>query len=602
MCGIFGIIKTDGFEKKFNNLNSLSHRGPDDYFFYESQKIFLSHSRLKIMDKANGRQPFIDNERKVVTAVNGEIYNFSELRASLVQEGIKFKTSSDCEVIHQGYMTYGESFFHKLIGIFAFSIWDEKKEKLILCRDHAGVKPLYYHHDKDNLSFSSEIKSLIIEAGVDPQVCNEALTEYLFYRYVRSNKTLFNNIYKLLPGDCLIVRKGEIEIKKLTYSNQDIGELFPEKRHKFLSTLNEVVRSQLISDGVNFGVYLSGGIDSSSIAAISSIFSPQRLFSYCVEFDDYPDNSEATFAKLVGEHFNTNHKTLTLKMSDIKENLLKIAWHYDEPMGDAAIIPTYFVSRLANEDSVKVVFAGEGADELFAGYTKYKEMIEAFKKNNFSDMPEIWEKNISVFNLSELSSLGFDVNEIKDELNSESFLSKQNIDDFVQSLLETDQESMLSENYLMKADKMTMAFGIEERVPFLDQRIVSFARQLSWKDMSTRYDSSITEKAILKDSLHTILPVDIISRKKKGYGTPTDIWFKNDMYDLLINRLNKSSILASLDTKFINHLLDEHKNNLAKNNVKLWSLLALDLWHFVHIKNKSRIDDLNLEKYINDAA
>lgn len=601
MCGIFGYNLTGSLVGgEFSN--TLGHRGPDSFAEWSDESVYLSHSRLSIVALQNGAQPFVDTE--LVTMVNGEIFNFAELKSQLISRGAKFITNSDCEVIHHGYKYYGQHIFSKLEGIFAVAIWDRKEKSLTLARDPQGVKPIYYYQRGVDFAFTSEIKSFFLDVeGIIPKVNENALSEFLFYRYVRSSDTLFESIYKLCPGEIISYKNGEIS-KNLFSSDCDIRspKSYIEAQHRLVEILSNSVQSQLMGDA-DIGIYLSGGIDSSTICALTTIYSTRSIRSYCVEFEEYPDHSEAVYAEQVANTFGTIHRNVNVSLRDVIENLFLMGWHYDEPMGDAAVAPTFLVSKVAASDGIKVILAGEGSDELFAGYSKYQILYNLAKSQTVYDQAELlntWINCISVFDLNDLRALGVDrcqLDVLLSSVSADISKTKLTAENLVKSLLLTDQNSMLAENYLMKADKMTSAHGLEERVPFLDLPFVSFCRKLEVDQMVAINGGVYEEKKIIKNAFSNLLPLDIINRKKKGYGTPTSIWFKNELKILMSERIRKSTILKRFNQEYIIKLLDDHVNGRKNQNVKLWALLALDLWHYIYIENFAKIYNIDWDTY-----
>ena len=367
------------------------------------------------------------------------------------------------------------------------------------------MKPLYFLDNGEKVAFASEIKSFFLELkGHRPSVDEKSMAEFLYYRYVRSHRTMFEGVSKVLPGQIVQFnrnQKNTFSIHTPKSSLESSSRL--ESQHRVVEALTKSVQAQLLGEAQS-GVYLSGGIDSSTICALCSIYSTRPLRSYCVDFKEHKDNSESVFAGLVANEYRTKHKNVTVSLSDVLANWFEMAWHYDEPMGDAAVVPTYLVSKIAALDGVKVIFAGEGADELFAGYEKYKRIFNlSHESENVSRerIEDEWISSTTVFDAQALQDLG-----IARQMSQEIARSqKKDIPDcyqdaaaLVKSLLVTDQRSMLAENYLMKADKMTAASGLEERVPFLDLRFLEIARTINFDHMTNNESGSYEEKALLK--------------------------------------------------------------------------------------------------------
>jgi len=376
MCGICGIIHLDGQPVDYNLLESmtsvLTHRGPDDCGYHLDQGLGLGFRRLSIIDLTAGRQPMANEDGTVWVVFNGEIYNFRELRASLQQQGHIFRTAADTEVIVHGYETWGDDVVQHLNGMFAFALWDSRRQKLLLARDRLGIKPLFYTWHRQTLAFASEIKSLLLLPGGDAAVSSRGVFEYFSQHFIPGADTIYRDIRKLRPGEILVLAEGKLRIKQYWQASVTCGrerrptEWCEELRHR----LTEAVQRQLVAD-VPLGVFLSGGIDSSAITAVMARSGLKEVRTFSVGFD-VPKYDETRYAQLVSRHLGTTHETfrLTAASTDILPQLL---WHLDEPLADATIIPTYLLSDRTRRH-VTVALSGEGGDELFAGYTQYQGM------------------------------------------------------------------------------------------------------------------------------------------------------------------------------------------------------------------------------------
>ncbi|MGH7233739.1 MAG: asparagine synthase (glutamine-hydrolyzing), partial [Nitrospiraceae bacterium] len=378
MCGIAGIFNYRGFAGVDSRqlqlmADTMVHRGPDDEGLYVSGPIGLAHRRLSIIDLKGGHQPMFNEDGSVAIVFNGEIYNHESLRAALEPKGHVYRTNSDTESIVHAYEELSPSFETHLTGMFAFAIWDARRKRLVLSRDRVGIKPLYYMVHGDRIIFASEIKAIVAIEGVDCRVDPDALDAYLSLRYVPGPKTMFKDVFKLQPGHTLVVEDGRVTIHQywdLQYSEEPREER--QVLDELRSLLFEVCRSHLMSE-VPYGVFLSGGIDSSSVVAVIRELLHERVMTFTVGYEHAAGINEFDSAGLVSRHTDTDHHELTLPSKDFAEWIPRMVWHLDEPVGDAACIPLYFLARYA-KGRATVLQSGEGADEIFAGYSLYKKM------------------------------------------------------------------------------------------------------------------------------------------------------------------------------------------------------------------------------------
>jgi len=543
----------------------------------------------------------------MVLVCNGEIYNYQTLKLELMSKGYKFKTNSDSEVIVHGYEDQGSAFFSRLNGMFAFALWDATINSLLLARDPSGMKPLYYLERDKRFAFASEMKALVNFDKTHSGINEEVLADYLFWRYVPNAQTMYKDIKKLLPGQILVINDGTIsEVLSIGPYASKIAPVRSEPRNIALlsSCLSSAVERHLMSE-VPVGVFLSGGIDSSTIAGLSSIFSFEQIFSFCVYFRDFPEGSEVGFAESVARYYETNHHNVEVCLDDVIRELPLIAWHYGEPMGDGAVIPTYFVSKYA-EKFVKVILAGEGSDEQFAGYDKYHQMLGRFRYGivDHTTLSRAYRDFISVFSLGQLSLLlkDFDAGLQEHKLNTmldPVFYNHQSDDELLKSMLLFDRSSMLAENYLMKGDKMTMAHGVEERAPFLDREILSFSSKLDVNLLYKISSDGLREKHILKKAVSGIIPIEIVNRKKKGYGTPTHVWLRNELGELFEKRIKRSTVFEMFfNLDYIHELSGRHRSGKEDHRTRIWSLLALDLWFEIFITRGGARPDGDYQEFL----
>jgi asparagine synthase (glutamine-hydrolysing) len=595
----------------------LKHRGPDDEGFFVDTSVGLGFRRLSIIDLIGGHQPMANEDGTITVVFNGEIYNFRELRSELQQQGHRFSTVSDTEVIVHGYEAWGDDVVHHLNGMFALAIWDSLKRKLFLSRDRLGIKPLYYAHINNTIAFASEIKSLLFVPAVDRQVSDLGVFEYFSYHFVPGANTIYKKIFRLQPGESLVVKDGTIKTKHywqpaVTYKT---GKKIEDWTEELLHRLKEAVRLQLVAD-VPIGVFLSGGIDSSAITAAMSALGVQQIGSFNIGFD-VPKYDETYFADLVSKQFGTTHKTFPIR--DWPRDLLpKLMWYLDEPMADATIIPTYLLSQMTRQN-VKVALSGEGGDELFAGYTQYQglqlnRMLNYFPSSLRRGLVDIFN-NINHFGIDALGyfwhrvakilhtsffppfeaytrKLTFFLPEQLDRLFSPDFKSRTatfpyletfwkiqkanpHLDPMAQAGL-ADLTVFLPEDMLVKVDRMSMACSLEVRVPLLDHTFVEFA-------LSIPFDLKIhgfKTKYILREALKGWLPQTIVNRRKRGFSPPLEYWLKRH----LVEYAREEKIMETLsetgyfNLDYVRELLQKHVAAEGNYAQQLWSLVVFATW------------------------
>lgn len=586
MCGICGFI---GFEDKTlikKMYDSLSHRGPDDHGTFFGDGITLGHRRLSIIDLEGGHQPIHNENEDIWIVYNGEIYNHLELRKCLEKQRHKFYTSSDTEVIVHAYEEFGDRFVEKLDGIFAFALWDGKLKRLVLARDRLGVKPLYYLKINDKFLFASEIKSILEYEEVNREL-NFAVLPHLFtYRSTPSSETVFKGIKKIPPGHTLTLSNGTITINRYWDINSHTVVGGSEKNilKSFKILFEDAVKKRMISD-VPLGAYLSGGVDSSSVVAIASRFTEMPIDTFAVGFGASTDEFE--FAQEVAECFETNHHELMVQPNDISKILPQIIWHLDEPIADPATIPTYLMSELTKK-YVTVVLTGEGADELFAGYPKYKLFTPYF-----GGIPRSWRYNL--FRYSPPSNTFNDIE--KDKLMSNEIYTSVKLNQKVNhknlnlnNLLLSDITHQLPNYLLMKVDKMTMAHGLEARVPFLDHKLVEFSCSIP----ANLKIKGFTGKYIIRKAMSDVLPKNITNRSKKGFPMPLNSWLAGDLKELMVQTLSDSIILKRyFNERYIGKIIkgcEKSINPITKKRCtdQAWHLLVFALWYEIYIENYRR--------------
>ncbi|QSZ26697.1 asparagine synthase (glutamine-hydrolyzing) [Aceticella autotrophica] len=629
MCGICGFTgDIAGFIGRRNleeMLGIIRHRGPDDEGIYSKGETGLGIRRLSILDIKSGHQPIHNEKKNIWVVCNGEIYNFQSLKRSLMIKGHEFYTNSDTEVIVHLYEEYGEKFVLYLNGMFAIAIYDETRKKLMLARDRLGVKPLYYILNNRTIVFASEIKALLMCNILDTELNYNKLGTYLKYRYIPGEQTLFKNIYKLMPGYILIYANNKIKTNKywdITFKDDNNAkeELYYRENISKLFSLS--VEDRLISD-VPLGIFLSGGLDSTIVLSEALKFYDKRLKTFSVGFEkplkspNLNEYNELNYAKKVADFYGTEHYEYIIKPKEVLEDLNRIIWHLDEPLSDPTSIPLYYLSKLAKRH-VKVVLSGEGADEVFAGYTIYKEpevikryrKIPGFIRNYLIEpinlcMPFNYGKDfikrakLSVEERYKGVGLTFKDCEISAILSSDLYANSIIEDkgdqyipsifnnfksrDEVNMMLFFDQKVWLPEDVLMKSDKISMSNSIELRVPFLDYKLVEYAASIP-SNLKYKGDN---EKYILKEAFKDNLPDFVLNRKKNGFPVPITSLLKKEyrefVMDILLSQtaLNRGYFNKSYIEGYFNGV--NTGNNTGR---QIWLLLTFELWHRMFIDNK----------------
>jgi asparagine synthase (glutamine-hydrolysing) len=583
MCGIFGFHARSGSplpERTFNEMGQkIIHRGPDDTGTFYSRSAGIGNQRLSIIDVEGGGQPFYSSDGNVVLVQNGEIYNHVELAQELAEGGVQCKTSSDTEVLLHLYQKHGIDFLSKLNGMFCIAIYDKNKDELILARDRVGVKPLFVHNTSDRLLFGSEIKS-VLAAGVEAKLNEDALQMFLAYNYVPPPHTIFEGISHLSPGHYLVSNSRGVEVKQW-WDLLDLAEEVerPEKEwaDDLHNLLDDAVRLRMRAD-VPFGAFLSGGVDSGTVVGLMSRHSESPIQTYCIGFDDERFD-ESVYAKKVADMYGCNHRC-EIVGPDMISLWPMATYHCDQPHGDVSFLPTYRVSKLA-ATHVKMVLTGDGGDELFAGYDKYKtyfgEDVANLTEHAFFTT---YCDNISLFSdeergklmLNNTAALGVDVwQPVEHILNRTSKMSRIN-----QALL-VDVLLLLPGNNLVKPDRMGMAVSLEARTPFLDYRLVELAfkmpGQLKLKDGVTKH--------ILKKVSAPIIGEDLAYRKKQMFTVPVGEWFKDSMSDEVKDLLISPRAVDRklFDQKYVRRLIEDHTSGKNNNTREIRALIAVELWH-----------------------
>jgi len=604
----------------------LRHRGPDSDGKFQLPHVALAIRRLSIIDLETGNQPLTNETQEITLVFNGEIYNYRELRAGLAKRGHKFRTNSDGEVIVHLYEERGPECLRELNGMFAIALWDNGAKRLLLARDRAGEKPLYYWHDGRTLAFASEIKSLFEYPGISRAVDPTAVTHYFFYGHFPSPRSVYQEIHKLPAAHYMVVERGTIHTEAywrpqdyLRAPGQGATNRSQEREciEELATRLREAAESRLVSD-VPLGVFLSGGVDSSTIVAIMSELSPGNINTFSVNFSD-KSFSEEPYSTLVAKRFRTEHHILEADKPAMLEALLAMAGHLDEPVADPAVIPTYLISRFARQH-IKVALSGEGSDELFGGYPTYigARLADYYLKIpgplrrqvfgrlakwlpvsssavpigmflrrflNYAERPpeerhHIWFGIFAPDDLDQLFSPGWaGTRPASRDIYSPlaRVLEGARADETVSEVLYLDFRLYLEDNLLVKIDRASMACSLELRTPFLDHRLIEFAEGLPGS-LKVR---GFQLKWILKKAVERWLPHEIIYRQKRGFSVPIASWMRNELRPLVEETLSEEKLRREgiFNAVFVRRLLQEHLAGRADHRKPLWALLCFQLWH-----------------------
>jgi asparagine synthase (glutamine-hydrolysing) len=627
MCGICGKLN---FERDTRvdpvlvrgMLDRIRHRGPDDEGIYTSGQIALGFRRLSIIDLNSGHQPMSNEDESIWIAFNGEIYNYQELRVDLLSRGHAFKTKTDTEVIIHLYEELGPGCLNKLRGMFAFALWDEREKVLLLARDRVGIKPLYYCQQGNCLVFASEIKAIVADPGIKPEVAPAMIERFMTFSYMPGEETLFKNIYKLAPGSYLRAKEGKIQIHQYWDLNFSKPSKYPNLRDaevQLLDLLEETVQQHMISD-VPVGVLLSGGVDSTALLSLAVQKGDRDLSSYTVGFSHPGVTDERPYARLAAKTFGSRHYEMSISPQEFADFLPRYIWHMEEPVCEPPAIALYYVSKLAS-GHVKVLISGEGGDEAFAGYQNYRNLLwlERLKK-----LTKSWNGSVTV-GLSALNGLihskklakytplvGLPLEDYYYSRTSTPFgyfnssISEFYTDDFrhdqqnavaairrhftnardynvLDKMLYVDTKSWLPDDLLLKADKMTMANSIELRVPFLDHKVLEFAAALPANYKIRGW----TTKYLAKRALSGRVPNEILSRPKTGFPVPYESWMRNGLrswvQDVLLDR--RTTNRGYFKKTAIEDLLNKD-NTGGGYSKEIFSLLALEQWHRMFLEGE----------------
>lgn len=634
MCGIAGILKFDTgggvSERRLQAMrDAMVHRGPDDAGLFARGRIGLAHRRLSIIDLASGQQPMSDGQGRLTIAYNGELYNFRSLRKSLASQGYRFSTQSDTEVILRAYEAYGPDCVHHLRGMFAFAIWDDHEQRLFIARDRLGIKPLYLAVRHDELLFASEIKGLLAGLPGRPRFNQAILPEYLASRYVAGEATFFEGIEKLLPGHWLLWTPGE-GCRRTRYwqppvDTDPVGRPREEYVRQVRSGLEDAVESHLVSD-VPLGLFLSGGLDSSVLAAIMAPRMDGPLQTFSVGFSESEAN-EFEYARIAAQHVGAVHREVLLTAEQFFADLPRLIWHEDEPIAFPSSVPLHTVSQMAREH-VKVVLTGEGADELFLGYDyRYRvtdwnlrlgdyyqrvlpsgvrtalasalpglpSRLRRYAERSFLGMEpgprDAFFENFSVFRAPAREQLlrangpwaGVDVHAA-----GLAFYAQGGVDALA-DMSRTDLQTYLVE-LLMKQDQMSMAASLESRVPFLDHQLVETVARIPGRVRLRRG----TTKALMRDAVRDLVPEPIMNRSKMGFPVPVGRWLAGPYTNLVDEYVlgRRAGERGYFEPEALAAMAAEHRSGRANHADRLWLLVNLEIWQRLFIDGEA-IEQLN---------
>ncbi len=567
MCGICGIFGEYSKSQIVKMTNSLVHRGPDSNGYFYDKEVAFGFRRLSIIDLKTGDQPIYNEDGTIAIVFNGEIYNFKELRLKLEGRGHKFSTNTDTETIVHAYEEFGEKEFANVLnGMFAFAIYDSKKKKLILGRDRAGIKPLYYAILGKSLIFGSEIKAVLEAGAINAEVDFDGFSSYMLFGTSFGDRTLVRGVKRLLPGHMITYDAKGVEIIKFAKPGKT-PEITPATLRKILE---ESVKDQMVAD-VPVGSYLSGGLDSSTVTALMKK-SNDNLKTFNIGFGREDD--EAKYAKAVAEHIGTDHHEVVLNDSEVPKLLEEFIYYYDDLNWDAAVLPLYRLSKYAKKH-VKVVLAGEGGDELFGGYNRYK-----FFSNYFSMVPsgirmKFYEHFLKMSNDSWRNTSVKKPSHYGEHVVNSYFSNGISL----KNVLEFEVEQTLPNQLLVKADRATMAASLEGRVPLLDNRMLDFAMATP-DNMKLR---GLEGKHILRLAVKDLLPKITVKRAKQGFGASPHKWFeKKEFMDFAVSYLDDSHVkLPYYDTNFWKKISDMNGigTEKRKKGNTLWMMLCFEMWY-----------------------
>jgi asparagine synthase (glutamine-hydrolysing) len=635
MCGICGVWEYGTTAGRVDSSlivrmrDVMSHRGPDDSgeLSFDQGRGALGFRRLSIIDlSAAGHQPMHGCDKRNWLVFNGEIYNHAQLRVGLEERGHKYSSRTDSETILHLYEEVGLDLVHEIEGDYAIALWDEGKERLVLVRDRIGVKPLYYFYKDGRFIFGSEIKAIVQHPAVTPDIDEQSLYHYLTFLTTPAPATLFKDIHKLPAGHLLtLTRDGQLNIQQYWDAlpkPQELVRSDEEHQAEIMRLLRESISKRMMSD-VPFGVFLSGGVDSSANVALMSEQMSRPVETFTVGFSDAEYLNELDSARRISKQFGTNHHEVIISEKEMSDFLPSMVFHQDEPIADPVCVPLYYVSKLARDSGTIVVQVGEGSDEIFSGYENYVRHLRIYEKfwRHAESIPLTLRRAVSNVSRPALEATGRKRVAIElirrlgageplfwggavvyDETFKPRVLSKQLLErvnglsslhvvegylkhiererpdsDFLARMTYLELKLRLPELLLMRVDKITMATSVEARVPFLDHHLVEYALALP-RALKVQ---GVSGKHILKRALEDVLPRDLLYERKRGFGAPVREWFREGLGGWFDDHLMNSSMRRRnlLNYDFIGRMLTEHRNMTKDWGFHLWALLNLSLWY-----------------------
>lgn len=619
MCGLCGLFNVGTNEPVGEPLlkamaDTIAHRGPDAEGFFTAGSVGLAHRRLSIIDLAGGAQPMASGDQSVVVVFNGEIYNFPELKRQLEEKGYTFKTKSDTEVIVYLYQEVGVQCFEQLRGMFAIAIWDARKRQVVLARDRVGKKPLFYYYDGKRCAFGSEMKTILEVPGIRREIDLEAFSDYFSLLYVPAPKSIYKHIRKVQPGHYAVI--SEQGFREVPYWDLTFGHVEERSEQEWVEQLldlyRESVKIRLMSD-VPLGAFLSGGVDSSSVVALMSEVMGEPVITSSIGFKEKAFD-ELEYARLIARQFKTKHHEEVVE-PDAAAILSRLVWHYDEPFADSSAIPTYYVSKMAREH-VTVALSGDGGDEFFAGYRRYKldarenairKLIPGpLRRGLFGPLASLYPKadwaprifrgkaTFESLACSHIEGYFRSVSACRPEAKQmllhpdvqrqlhgyetvdlfRMYYDKAGTTDPLSRIQYVDIKTYLPDDILAKVDRASMANSLEVRAPLLDHRLI---------ELTARMPSSLKLKGamgkyILKKSFEPLLPQEILYRPKMGFGVPIGGWLRKEMRPMAEAQLLEGDSNGMLDKRGVARLWNEHQSGLRDRSTELWTLLMFRLW------------------------
>ena len=613
MCGICGIYNF-GTSAPADRAalqraaDAMVHRGPDDEGFYLNGELGLGNRRLSIIDLPGGHQPISNEDETVWVTFNGEIYNYQELRPELEGRGHRFRTASDTETLVHLYEEYGLGCLEPLRGMFAFALWDARRKRLLVARDRLGIKPLFYRLEPGRLLFASELRALRELVGHPLEIEPQSVYDFFGFRYIPAPHTFYRGVEKLLPGHYLVVdaRGARVESYWDVPPEEETSRTAEDFAEEVIEQLRESIRLRLIAD-VPLGVFLSGGTDSSAVVAFMAALGARPLRTFSVGFEE-PEYSELPFARRIAQHFSTEHHELVVHPQDMAEELARLVAFRDEPVAEPTDVALYRMARLASEQ-VKVVLAGEGGDELFAGYPKYaadrlaglvsalpqemtraiarwlpyrqrraKLALEALSIRDEAERSVTWFASFSREEREALFAPEFleQVDVAHPARIFEQYLEKVRDRSPLKRMLYADLKIWLPDNLLLRGDQMTMAASIEERVPFLDHKLVELAARIPSRMLTRGFKT----KVLLRQALRPYLPPETLRRRKVGFTVPIGPWFRKSLKSMVADLVLSPEAQARgyFNREAMERFVREHFDGVRDRQKQLWALVNFELW------------------------